>query len=268
MSEDPDGSPPAEPIPGPSAAEAASAPQRGGKGMVWLAAAVLATALIAVAAVWFFWLRDEPTVTVPDLVGMTLERAETEIDDAGLALGDVSLAIAEESVATSGTVLAQTPLPGTEVDEGTSVALVIATGPPIALAEVETEAPVPTPAPAPAPAPEPEPVPEPEPTPAPAPEWQTQVFDEGVGSYVSPPFTPRADEQRLVIVISAPTGGTFRIRMRVPGSGTVVFDGSLTATPVQEKYTLPMTLEIQAYHVQIDCPANGAWSYKYQVRVP
>ncbi|HEY8339371.1 MAG TPA: Stk1 family PASTA domain-containing Ser/Thr kinase [Egibacteraceae bacterium] len=68
-----------------------------------------------------------PTVTVPDVVGETRQTAESMLVDAGLTVGDVAEQPSDE--VEEGRVISATPQPGTEVPEGTAVALVVSTGP-------------------------------------------------------------------------------------------------------------------------------------------
>lgn len=68
-------------------------------------------------------------LAVPDLRGMTLERAEDEIEAAGLKQGSLEYAIVEESTTPSGTVLTQDPVPGALVPAGAVVDIVLARGP-------------------------------------------------------------------------------------------------------------------------------------------
>ncbi|MRS11657.1 MAG: PASTA domain-containing protein [Actinobacteria bacterium] len=65
-------------------------------------------------------------VVVPDLRGMTLDRATTDAEAAGLVIGATATAIVAPSVTPAGTVLSQDPLPGAEVAAGTEISLVIA----------------------------------------------------------------------------------------------------------------------------------------------
>lgn len=87
---------------------------------------VLGLAIVA-ALLGALWLSGtfSDSVTVPDVTGMTLEEARAALEDAGLVPGAL-----EPGVATperpQGTVLAQSPAPGTEVDEGSAVDLVVA----------------------------------------------------------------------------------------------------------------------------------------------
>ena len=89
---------------------------------------VLGLAIVAavVGTIWLSGVLGGP-VTVPDLTGMTLDEARTTLADVGLELG--SLTPGAGAVGTApGTVLGQTPTPGTEVDEGSVVDLVITGG--------------------------------------------------------------------------------------------------------------------------------------------
>lgn len=115
----------------------ASVPRR------WFAAAVIAVLLIAAGLGFYLGARgeDEPvvedetevaeveTATVPDLRGMTLERATADAEAAGLVIGTTATAVVEESVTPAGTVLSQDPLPGVEVEPGAAISLVIAEAP-------------------------------------------------------------------------------------------------------------------------------------------
>ncbi len=86
---------------------------------------VLAAALaIAWAAGAFDSGAVPETVEVPDVTGMTQARAASALQEAGLTPGEVTEVQREGGVA--GTVVGQTPAAGTEVDEGTAVALEVA----------------------------------------------------------------------------------------------------------------------------------------------
>ncbi|MBI4421892.1 MAG: PASTA domain-containing protein [Gemmatimonadetes bacterium] len=65
-----------------------------------------------------------PTITVPDLIGLTLEGARTRLEAAGLAVG-TSLA-RQTTTGAVGTVIEQRPAPGTLSAPGTRVDLTIA----------------------------------------------------------------------------------------------------------------------------------------------
>ncbi len=64
-----------------------------------------------------------PTISVPDLRGLTREGADSMLTDAGLALGT---AIRRSSDAEPGTVIGQTPAPGTLSAPGTTVNVTVA----------------------------------------------------------------------------------------------------------------------------------------------
>ena len=66
-------------------------------------------------------------VTVPDVVGLSEAAAKTAIKDAGLKPGEVSQAEAE---APAGTVLSQDPGADSTVDQNSTVALTVSSGPP------------------------------------------------------------------------------------------------------------------------------------------
>jgi len=126
-----------QPAEGEPPASKSSVPRR------WFAVAVIAVLLLAAGVGFYLGTRgeDEPaveeetevaeaeTVMVPDLRGMTLERATADAEAAGLVIGATATAVVEESVTPAGTVLSQDPLPGAEVEPGASIALVIAEAP-------------------------------------------------------------------------------------------------------------------------------------------
>ncbi|MRR11653.1 PASTA domain-containing protein, partial [bacterium] len=107
---------------------------RGGFPKRWIA--LIAVAVVLLAAVIGVLLltgdnADETAsaeVAVPDLRGMTLERAGEEVLGAGLVPGTVQYAVVEESVTPSGTVLSQEPLPGALVAPGSALNIVLARG--------------------------------------------------------------------------------------------------------------------------------------------
>ena len=66
-------------------------------------------------------------VTVPDVTGKTQADATKALEDAGLKVGEVTQA--SDAEAAAGTVLLQEPAAGTEVDEGSAVALTLSSGP-------------------------------------------------------------------------------------------------------------------------------------------
>ena len=66
-------------------------------------------------------------VTVPDVTGKTQADATKALEDAGLKAGEVMQA--SDAEAAAGTVLLQEPAAGTEVDEGSAVALTLSSGP-------------------------------------------------------------------------------------------------------------------------------------------
>lgn len=127
---------------GPVPKARASVPRR------WFAAAVVAVLLLAAGVGVYLGMqgKDEPEVaekevaeaeqaTVPDLRGMTLERAIADAEAAGLEIGPTANAAVDPSVAPSGTVLSQDPLPGASAAPGSAITLVFAQAP------VETQSP-------------------------------------------------------------------------------------------------------------------------------
>lgn len=119
----------------------APSPKKTGVARVWFAVAVIAVLLAAVGVGVYLGMRDDeaPEVAevvqtddeaemtvVPDLRGMTLERATQDAEAAGLVIGATATAVVDASVTPAGTVLSQDPLPGAEVEPGAAIALVIA----------------------------------------------------------------------------------------------------------------------------------------------
>ena len=124
--------------PGEGSASRASVPRR------WFAVAVVAVLLIAAGVGFYLGTRgDDDAVVeqeeseiaeaekavVPDLRGMTLERATADAEAEGLVIGGTATAVVDASVTPAGTVLSQDPLPGAEVDPGAAISLVLAEAP-------------------------------------------------------------------------------------------------------------------------------------------
>jgi len=78
--------------------------------------------LIAAIAAYLLWPR---TSTVPDLSGLEVIAAEQALSDAGLTLGNQTQKANDKVKAN--TILAQSPRPGEKADDGSAVAVVIAT---------------------------------------------------------------------------------------------------------------------------------------------
>ncbi|MTV25171.1 Stk1 family PASTA domain-containing Ser/Thr kinase [Nitriliruptoraceae bacterium ZYF776] len=96
---------------------------------VYVLLAILA--LLAIAGiVWglatLFAGDDVEQVAVPDLVGLTVEQAQDQLEQRGLVLGDVEEEADED--AEPGTILRTNPGEGEQVDEGSAVDIVISTG--------------------------------------------------------------------------------------------------------------------------------------------
>jgi beta-lactam-binding protein with PASTA domain len=83
---------------------------------------ILPLLLIAAIAAYLLWPR---TATVPDLSGLEVIAAEQALADAGLTLGNQTQKANDK--AKPNTILAQSPRPGEEADDGSAVAVVIAT---------------------------------------------------------------------------------------------------------------------------------------------
>ena len=84
---------------------------------------ILAIALGAIAAAWYFSQSD--TATVPAVVGLPLDDAVTRVEDEGFKADIVS----QPNEAAQGTVFRQSPAPATEHDEGSQVQLLVSKGP-------------------------------------------------------------------------------------------------------------------------------------------
>jgi eukaryotic-like serine/threonine-protein kinase len=78
------------------------------------------------ATVTIFVSRGAQQVEVPSLFGLSQSEAEAALADAGLQVGDVGSDFSDEP---EGTVIAQSPEPGTQVDEGSSVDFAVSAGP-------------------------------------------------------------------------------------------------------------------------------------------
>ena len=86
-----------------------------------------------------YWVsRGRPQAEVPDLTGLTQADAEAALDEANLELGTVSQE--QSDTVPAGVVIRQDPPAGEQVDRGSSVSIVVSTGPP-------TPTPTPTPTP-------------------------------------------------------------------------------------------------------------------------
>ena len=85
--------------------------------------------VVAVLAAAVAGCSGDEAVTVPDLVGVEVADAEEALSAAELELGDVDYELVAASSKRLDTVLSQAPSPGTEVDVGAAVALVVAKGP-------------------------------------------------------------------------------------------------------------------------------------------
>ena len=110
-------------------------PPQGSRTLLWVVIAVVVALAIAAAALYLS--RDTSSaekIAVPDVVGLTQAKAEAALTDAGLKIGKVT----ESPSATEkpGTVTDQDPAKDTEVDEGSTVDLVVATAEPVEEVEV------------------------------------------------------------------------------------------------------------------------------------
>ena len=100
-------------------------PCRRGRPLLWpWLLALLVAVLAGIGAYLYFTQQDESTV--PAVTGMRQEPAEAAVRDAGLEPESTR----QQSSKPAGIVLGQSPDAGAEVDEGSSVRLVVSTGPP------------------------------------------------------------------------------------------------------------------------------------------
>lgn len=100
------------------------------RGWIWALGVLVVVALAGLGVAWAAGAFDSGTpakqVAVPDLVGMTEQGAATALEQAGLQVGRV---VSEQSdQGPAGTVVAQDPRAGTEVAEGSVVALALSSG--------------------------------------------------------------------------------------------------------------------------------------------
>jgi eukaryotic-like serine/threonine-protein kinase len=70
--------------------------------------------------------RGVQQVEVPNVIGQSQDDAEAAIADAGLRVGDVGDEFSDQP---EGTVIGQSPDPGTEVDRGSAVSITVSAGP-------------------------------------------------------------------------------------------------------------------------------------------
>jgi serine/threonine-protein kinase len=92
--------------------------------------ALLAAVLAALALAGFFLLRplfnNTPTVQVPDLIGLEQAAAEAALEAQGLTLGTITQSASDQP---KDRIIEQNPAPATEAEEGTTVDVVISSGP-------------------------------------------------------------------------------------------------------------------------------------------
>jgi serine/threonine-protein kinase len=89
--------------------------------LLWL----LVPLLLVAGLLYLLLLAGPPQVAVPDVVGETLGVAEPELEDAGFVVEKVR----QNDQAPLNDVISQDPEPGTEIDEGSTVTLVVSEGP-------------------------------------------------------------------------------------------------------------------------------------------
>jgi serine/threonine-protein kinase len=98
--------------------------RRSRSGQVWIEVAILALLAAAAAGAWWYFTQTD-TTQVPAVEGMRLDQAVNTLQDEGLKADIVT----RESDAPEGTVAQQDPGAGTEVDDGSTVELVVSGGP-------------------------------------------------------------------------------------------------------------------------------------------
>lgn len=96
-------------------------------GQTMLTRPAAATALVPGSGVGLVVSRGAPTITVPDLLGLSPLDARTRLESAGLAIGGVTRQRTAD--ATPGTIVAQRPAAGTLAAPGTLVDVVVARSP-------------------------------------------------------------------------------------------------------------------------------------------
>lgn len=89
---------------------------------VWIWVGVAVAVIVVVAGIWYFAFGNK--VAVPDVVGMPAADAVHELQDAGLKLGETSQK--ETTASVPGTVLSETPAPGTKVNKNTTINIEVA----------------------------------------------------------------------------------------------------------------------------------------------
>jgi len=112
--------------PEPSPAPVAATVRRGPGPGLWAAFIVAAIAAIGVA-IWLFLPRGPVVVNVPDVRGLTLNQAQSELSDAGLAVAALTDEAFDEEIPV-GLVVGTTPEAGLEVVEGTDITIVVSIG--------------------------------------------------------------------------------------------------------------------------------------------
>jgi len=118
----PDYSEPAELAPAP----VATATRRGPGPGIWITFVLAAIAAIGVA-LWLFIPRGPAIVAVPDVRGLTLDQAQSQLTDAGLVVADTTEEAFDEEIPV-GLVVGTTPEAGGDVLEGTDITIVVSMG--------------------------------------------------------------------------------------------------------------------------------------------
>jgi serine/threonine-protein kinase len=100
-------------------------PPKRSKAWLWILLVVIA-ALVALGAVWALTRDSGGDIAVPDVTGMTQQKAAAALEKAGLKTGKVTRV---QSTEDEGTVVAQDPGAGNKVAEGSAVDLEVAGAP-------------------------------------------------------------------------------------------------------------------------------------------
>ncbi len=101
--------------------------EKGGRKAGLVILIVAAAILVGLLTAYAMTRPDGPTVATPDLVGLQLGDARTELTNAGLLLGEIS--DEPDDIAPLGQILSQRPRAGADIEEGGTVDVAVAVGP-------------------------------------------------------------------------------------------------------------------------------------------
>jgi hypothetical protein len=231
---------------------------------------VVTLVVVAIAGVLaVVWLRsDEERIIVPDVVGLSIERAEQALDAPGLALGDVEYVSVDADSAEADTVVSQLPRAGTEVEAGAEVALVAAriqeearegadggapsggsSGGSGSSSGAEGDITI-------------------QPGAQSAYAWRTVAADSGAGDYLSSTFTATSTRLRLTTTLST-TSGAGMIGFNLVRQGSV---GSVEqrlatfpATPDAASHVQELDISEGTYRVRVQAPNYVEWQFRLHV---